>query len=100
MSNNYAIFEKAFMLYSDGKTDAAMKKLTPAVEDGFADAEELLGTIYVEKGQYTEAEKWYKCAHRNSRSQPYHAAALVKRGAANRLTIYDQLNTAVMEREQ
>ena len=68
MSNkNYAIFEKAFMLYSDGKTDDAIKKIMPAAEDGFGEAEEFLGSLFELKGQYTEAEKWYKRAIEHGR---------------------------------
>lgn len=69
MSNkkNYALFEKAYILYSDGKIDEAIKKLTPAAEDGFGEAEEFLASLLELKGQYTEAEKWYKRAIEHGR---------------------------------
>ena len=69
MSNkkNYALFEKAFMLYDNGKIDEAIKKLTPAAEDGFGEAEEFLASLLELQGQYTEAEKWYKRAIEHGR---------------------------------
>ena len=61
-----------YIFAEGGKIDEAIKKLTPAAEDGFGEAEEFLASLLELKGQYTEAEKWYKRApSKNALSRIY-----------------------------